>query len=467
MARSVSQVVTAMRFPVFAAPAPFGSVDRHTLKHTESSILMNTRQPLAARMRPTRLDQIVGQGHLIFPGSPLERLTTGRVASSVLLWGPPGTGKTTIASVIANATSKRFVEVSATSTGVPELRKILGQAAKDLEQDQPTLLFVDEIHRFSKTQQDVLLPAVESGTVSLIGATTENPSFSVNSALVSRSILMVLRPLDASDIAALLARTLDEDAVLAATGIGFADAAHLLVAELSSGDARQALNRWETAVLTAQAMGKSVVDREVLEQVSGTALQRYDRDGDQHYDVISAFIKSMRGSDPHAALHWLARMIEAGEDPRFIARRLIVHASEDVGMADPGVLSVAVAAAQAVQLIGMPEARINLAQATVAISTAPKSPAIIRGIDEALADVRSGFTGQVPMHLRDAHYPGAKALGHGAGYLYPHDHPHGVVSQQYLPDAVVGTEYYRPTGNGFEQRIAQRLEGITRHTEET
>lgn len=338
------------------------------------------------------------------------------------------------------------------------MRKTLAAAQKTLDAGEQTLVFIDEIHRFSKAQQDVLLSAVEAGLISFNGATTENPSFAVNAALVSRSILMVLRPLESRDIVALLARALDDDPQLSATGISVEDAALDAIADLSSGDVRQALNRLETAVATAQAAGKSTINREVLEQITGSVLQRYDRD--QHYDVISAFIKSLRGSDPDAALHWLARMLEAGEDPRFIARRLIVHASEDVGMADPSVLSIAVAAAQAVQLIGMPEARINLAQATVAIATAPKSPAIIRGIDQALGDVRRGRTGEVPVHLRDAHYPGAKALGHGQGYLYPHDFEHGVVTQQYLPDRALGTQYYVPTSNGFEQTISQRLSAI-------
>ena len=427
---------------------------------------MSATQPLAARMRPTSLDQVVGQEHLVFPGSPLELLARGEGATSVLLWGPPGVGKTTIASVIARQTSRRFVELSATSAGVADVRKTLAAAQKALDNDDiQTLVFIDEIHRFSKAQQDVLLPAVETGVISLIGATTENPSFSVNSALVSRSILLVLRPVEDREIVNLLSRALEEDHILSATGIGFADSALQIIAELSSGDVRQALSRLETAVATAQAAGKSIIDRDVLEQVTGSALQRYDRDGDQHYDVVSAFIKSIRGSDPDAALHWLARMIEAGEDPRFIARRLVVHASEDVGMADPSVLGVAVAAAQAVQLIGMPEARINLAQATVAIATAPKSNAVYRGIDAALADARSGRTGEVPRHLRDAHYPGAKALGHGEGYLYPHNFKHGVVGQQYMPDAVLGTQYYRPTANGFEQTVINRLASITTMTE--
>ncbi|MFF2053794.1 replication-associated recombination protein A [Leifsonia sp. NPDC058194] len=418
---------------------------------------MNQNQPLAARMRPTTLSEVVGQSHLIFPGSPLELLLKSSGAVSVILYGPPGCGKTTIASVIAAQTSKQFEVLSATSAGVADVRKTLAAAQKALDADgTQTLVFIDEIHRFSKAQQDVLLPAVETGIISLIGATTENPSFSVNAALVSRSIMLVLRPVERHDIVALLERALEHDPVLSAAGVTAEDEALDAIADLASGDVRQALNRLETSIATARAAGQPILDRAILEQVTGAALQRYDRDGDQHYDIISAFIKSMRGSDPQATLHWLARMIEAGEDPRFIARRIVVHASEDVGMADPSVLPVAVAAAQAVQLIGMPEARINLAQAALAVATAPKSPAVM-GIDTALADVRAGRTGSVPMHLRDAHYAGAKALGHGQGYLFPHDFPHGIVAQQYLPDEALGATYYEPTPNGFEQVVGKRL----------
>lgn len=426
---------------------------------------MVTNQPLAARMRPVSLDEVVGQDRLVFPGSPLQLLVAGRNTASVLLWGPPGTGKSTLASVIAGSTSSRFVDLNATSASVKVLREVLDDARKAQEAGERTIVFLDEIHRFTKSQQDVLLPGVETGLIQLIGATTENPSFSVNSALASRAVLLTLEPLTADAIAQLIRRAVADERGLDEQ-VAIDEHAVEMIAQLSSGDARQALNRLEIAAETALAAGSIEITPEIVEQVAGSALQRYDRDGDQHYDVISAFIKSMRGSDPDAALHWLARMIEAGEDPRFIARRLIVHASEDVGMADPSVLGIAVAAAQAVQLIGMPEARINLAQAVVAIATAPKSLAIIRGIDQALDDVRRGRTGQVPMHLRDAHYPGAKALGHGQGYLYPHDHPHGVVGQQYLPDAVSDAQYYRPTVNGFEQTVTSRLTGIRRIIDE-
>lgn len=410
-------------------------------------------------MRPESLDEIIGQDHLTYPGSPLDLLTSGENSVSVLLYGPPGTGKTTIASVIARRTNRHFVELSATSAGVADVRKTLATAAKAQSAGEQSLVFIDEIHHFSKAQQDVLLPAVESGMISLIGATTENPSFSVNAALVSRSILLVLKPLSQADLTRALRRAIENPRGLD-NRVGTQIEILETIAAMAAGDVRQALNRLEICAQTTLAAGLTEITDEILEQVSGQATLRYDRNGDQHYDIVSAFIKSMRGSDPDAALHWLARMIEAGEDPRFIARRLVVHASEDVGLADPSVLSVAVAAAHAVQLIGMPEARLNLAQATLAIATAPKSNATYRGIDQALADVRVGRTGEVPTHLRDAHYPGAKTLGHGQGYLYPHDFTHHVVAQQYLPDACVGTRYYQPTQNGFEQIVTSRLEGI-------
>lgn len=425
---------------------------------------MTTNQPLAARMRPVSLGQVVGQDHLVFPGSPLELLAAGKSRTSVLLYGPPGTGKTSIAQVIAEQASQHFMELSATSAGVKEVRAEIAAAEKRLTEDGTgTMLFLDEIHRFTKAQQDILLPVVERGLIALIGATTENPSFSVNSALVSRSILMVLQPLDTDAIVRLLER-----AITAPEGLDGAVSAEpevlAMIAELSSGDTRQALGRLETCAATALAAGQPQITAETVRQVTGAALQRFDRDGDQHYDIVSAFIKSMRGSDPDAALHWLARLIEAGEDPRFIARRLVVHASENVGMADPSVLPIAVAAAQAVQLIGMPEARINLAHATIAIATAPKSNGVIAGINASLDDVSHGRTGQVPAHLRDAHYPGAKALGHGEGYLYPHAYEHGVVAQEYMPAGMEGRSYYRPTRNGFEQTVSDRLAAIDRMT---
>lgn len=421
---------------------------------------MTVPQPLAARMRPTVLDEVVGQDHLIFPGSPLKAIVEGAMQASVLLWGPPGTGKTTLAYVIGQSTSKRFVELSATSAAVKDVREVFAQAraARDAE-GQSTILFLDEIHRFSKSQQDILLPAVEDGTISLIGATTENPSFSVISALQSRSILLVLRSLEVPDIVSLLSRALTDPRGLDDT-VTAEDSALEEIARLASGDTRQALGRLEVCAQIVQASDSTEITLDTVAQVTGTATQRYDRNGDQHYDVVSAWIKSMRGSDPQAAVHWLARMLEAGEDPRFIVRRLIVHASEDVGMADPTILPLCVAAAQAVQLVGLPEAGINLVHATIAVATAPKSAGVIAAHGQALADVKRGRTGNVPKHLRDAHYPGAKDLGHGAGYLYPHDFPHGLVGQDYMPEGVRRPAYYVPSDNGFEKTIGQRLAGI-------
>jgi putative ATPase len=418
-------------------------------------------RPLAARMRPLTLDEIVGQGHLLGDGSALRRAAEADSSSSVILWGPPGTGKTTIASVIARSTSQRFDELSATSAGVKEVRTALANAQKARDSDSvSTLLFIDEIHRFSKTQQDVLLPAVENRTITLVGATTENPSFSVNSALLSRSLLLTLRPLMPDDVVFLLERAVVDPRGLDST-ITLGERAAAALADLAGGDARRALTYLEEAAASAVAQHLTEITVDVVAAAVDRAIARYDQNGDQHYDIISAFIKSMRGSDPQGTLHWLARMIEAGEDPRFIARRIVVHASEDVGMADPTVLPVAVAAAHAVQFIGMPEARINLAQAALAVATAAKSPAVM-GIDDAIADVRAGRTGEVPMHLRDAHYPGAKALGHGAGYLFPHDFPYGIVAQQYLPDETLGRRYYAPTDNGFEHVIGTRMDAIER-----
>lgn len=427
---------------------------------------MPAKQPLAARMRPTDLSEIIGQEHLIFSGSPLQALVDGRTSASVLLYGPPGVGKTTIASVIADSTKKHFLQLSATSATVKDVRAAIAEAEVVMrEDDEQTLLFIDEIHRFSKAQQDSLLPAVEHGVISLIAATTENPSFSIIAPLVSRSILMVLREITEADIVALLHRALTSHQGL--NGVVEAEESAIeLIADLASGDARQALGRLEVCADTAQATGSDVITEDIVRTVTGAALQRYDRNGDQHYDIVSAFIKSMRGSDPQGTLYWLARMIDAGEDPRFIARRIMVHASEDVGMAEPGVLTTAVSAAQATQMIGLPEARIVLAQAALAVALAPKSPGVIRGIDKAMSDVTGGKNGQVPYPLRDNHYAGAQALGHGAGYLYPHDYPYGIIAQQYLPDNLTGTIYYEPTTNGHEQTVTKTLESIKKMTSE-
>lgn len=411
-------------------------------------------EPLAARMRPRTLSGLVGQDHLTAPGGPLDLIVNHDTPISLILWAPPGSGKTSIAHVIKSSTKKNFVELSATTATVKDVRAVV---AKAKESDTQTIVFLDEIHRFTKSQQDILLPHVEDGTISLIGATTENPSFSVNSALNSRCVLLVLKTLTDEDIKKIihLALTMPRGLNKAFT---VEEGLITRLAQLSSSDARQALNRLEVMTHLALAQNSDHLTHELLESVTGTALQRYDQKGDQHYDVISAFIKSMRGSDPDATLYWLARMLEAGEDPRFIARRIVIHASEDVGMADPTVLPLAVAAAQAVQLIGLPEARINLAHAAVAVATAAKSPAIIKGINEAESLVKQEGNREVPMHLRDAHYPGAKALGHGAGYLYPHDYPHGVVGQQYCPGSEV--ELYHPTSHGYEKMIKERLASI-------
>ena len=420
----------------------------------------NPQAPLAVRMRPRDLDEIAGQRHLLAPGSPLRRLADGQ-PMSVFLWGPPGVGKTTIASVVSQATRRRFVELSAVTAGVKEVRAELEEARRQLARGRVTVLFVDEVHRFSKAQQDVLLPAVENRLVTLIAATTENPSFSVISPLLSRSLLLRLQPLTDDDLASLLERALtDERGVRTATGesLALADEARDMIIRLAGGDARRALTYLEESAAAAEALGRPAIDQAAVESSADRAAVRYDKDGDQHYDVISAFIKSIRGSDVDAALHYLARMLEAGEDPRFIARRLMISASEDIGMAASGVLQTCVAAAQAVALLGMPEARITLAHATVAAATAPKSNAAYLALDKAIADVRAGKGGAVPAHLRDAHYAGAKPLGHGEGYRYPHDFEHGVVAQQYLPDDLAAARYYEPTDNGQEAVIAERVQ---------
>ncbi len=418
--------------------------------------------PLAVRMRPRTVDEIVGQAHLLGPGSPLRRLAAGE-AMSVFLWGPPGVGKTTIAAVVSQSTRRRFVEVSAVTAGVKEVRAVLDQARRDLRTGHETVLFVDEVHRFSKTQQDVLLPAVENRLVTLVAATTENPSFSVISPLLSRSLLLTLRPLSDDDVSALLDRALTEERGLHTPDGGpyeLTEPARGTLLRLAGGDARRALTYLEEAAAGAGAVGSVLIDDDAVARAVDKAALRYDRDGDQHYDVISAFIKSVRGSDVQASLHYLARMIAAGEDPRFIARRLVVLASEDIGLADPTALTTAVAAADAVAFIGMPEGRINLAQAVIALALAPKSNAVILAVDAALADVASGRIGEVPAHLRDAHYAGAKKLGHGQGYTYAHDAPRGIAAQPYLPDELAGAGYYRPTDHGAEASLSIRLTRI-------
>ncbi|TQN31261.1 recombination protein MgsA [Haloactinospora alba] len=422
-----------------------------------------SQEPLPVRMRPRTLDEVAGQGHLLGAGSPLRRLVEDDAPMSLFLWGPPGTGKTTLASVVSQVTQRKFVELSAVSAGVKDVRSVIDEARRQLGmRGTRTLLFVDEVHRFSKTQQDALLPAVENRWVSFIGATTENPFFSVVSPLLSRSLLLTLESLTDDDVRAVLRQALaDERGLNGAYRLSTDAESH--VVRLAGGDARRALTYLEAAALVSGENAE--VSVEDVERAVDRHAVHYDRSGDQHYDVVSAFIKSMRGSDPDAALHYLARMIEAGEDPRFIARRIVVHASEDVGMADPTALQVAMSAAQAVELVGLPEARINLAQAVIHIALAPKSNAVIGAIDSALSDVRNGRVGAVPAHLRDSHYRGASDLGHGAGYKYAHDYPGGVAAQQYAPDVVAGQEYYQPTTHGAERRyseVLQRIRGVLR-----
>ncbi len=415
--------------------------------------------PLAVRMRPRALDELVGQQHLLAPGSPLRQMIDGDQPLTILLWGPPGTGKTTIASLLSAHTNRRFVEVSAVSAGVKEVRDVIAGARRALANGVETVLFVDEVHRFSKSQQDALLPGVENRWVSLVAATTENPHFSVISPLLSRSLLLTLQGLSDDDIGVLVDRAVaDERGLDGAVQLTEEARDHLV--RLAGGDGRRALTYLEAAAGAAAAQGKEVVDVEDAALAVDKAAVRYDRDGDQHYDVISAFIKSIRGSDVDAALHYLARMIEAGEDPRFIARRLMIHASEDIGMADPTALPLATATAQAVAMIGFPEARIPLAQAVIHLTAAPKSNAVVVAIDRAQADVRAGKVGAVPPALRDAHYSGAKKLGHGHDYVYPHGDPRGVVGQQYAPDDVDGAIYYEPSEHGFEARLRERLQTI-------
>ncbi|MCW1249901.1 replication-associated recombination protein A [Acaricomes phytoseiuli] len=458
---------------------------------SEGSAAPRARAPLAVRMRPRSLDDVVGQQHLLGEGSPLHRLAaapshSAAGPSSVILWGPPGTGKTTLAHVIARGPGRSFVELSAVTAGVKDVRRVMDEAltARDLH-GLTTVLFLDEIHRFTKAQQDALLPGVENRWVVLVAATTENPSFSVVSPLLSRSLLLTLQPLGDDDIRKLLERAVVEPQGLGGT-VQASDGALDHLVRLAAGDARRALTTLEAAAGVAlerhrgehpeaaqgggEAAGQKdsgstgdpvpVIELVDAERAVDAAVVRYDRAGDQHYDVVSAFIKSIRGSDADAALHYLARMIEAGEDPRFIARRLIISASEDIGLADPTALPIAVAAAQAVQLIGMPEGRIVLSEAVLHLATAPKSNASYQAINAAIADVRAGKGSEVPAHLRDAHYPGAGQLGHGRGYIYAHDAPHSVAAQQYPPQDLLGRDYYQPTGNGAEREIGPRLDRL-------
>ena len=413
-----------------------------------------TVSPLAVRMRPASLDEVVGQGHLLKPNSPLRRLIEGSGAASVILYGPPGTGKTTLASMISQATGRRFEALSALAAGVKEVRAVIDVARQASMRGEQTVLFIDEVHRFSKTQQDALLAAVENRVVLLVAATTENPSFSVVAPLLSRSLILQLQPLTPEDVTTVIRRAIEDPRGLGGK-VAVTDEAVGQLVQLSAGDARRAL----TALEVASESGEEVTV-EVIEQSLDKAAVRYDRDGDQHYDVVSAFIKSVRGSDVDAALHYLARMLVAGEDPRFVARRLMILASEDIGMADPTALPTAVAAAQTVQLIGMPEAQLTLAHATVHLATAPKSNAVTTALGAAMADIRAGKAGLVPAHLRDGHYSGAQKMGNAVGYKYAHDSPDGVVPQQYPPDDLVGVDYYLPTNHGVEREIATRVDKL-------
>jgi putative ATPase len=419
--------------------------------------------PMAVRMRPRSLDELVGQQHLVAPGSPLRRLIASSAEqsnSSIILWGPPGTGKTTLATLVSTSTGRRFTELSAVTAGVKDVREVIDRARDALAMNGiGTVLFIDEVHRFSKTQQDALLPAVENGWVTLVAATTENPAFSVISPLLSRSLLLTLQPLTDDDISQLLSRAIDDPRGLnGAAELSDQARDHLL--RIAGGDARRALTSLEAAAAAALDLGSHVIDLAAVERAVDKAAPRYDRDGDQHYDVISAFIKSVRGSDVDAALHYLARMIEAGEDPRFLARRLVILASEDIGLADPTALTTATAAAEAVAFIGMPEGRYALAQATIALALAPKSNAVAVAIGEAQGDVHKGLIGPVPAHLRDSHYARAGDLGHGVGYVYPHNIPGAVAAQEYGPEELGDRQYYRPTRYGAESRYADVLDKL-------
>ena len=419
---------------------------------------LKNRAPLADRLRPTRLDDVVGQEHLIGKDQPLRHLIETDKLSSLILWGPPGTGKTTIARVIARVTQQDFHEMSAVSASVKDVRELVAAAETRLGQAEAgTILFLDEVHRFNKSQQDALLPSVESGLITLIGATTENPYFEVNAPLLSRSTLFRLEPIDRDSILTLMARGLEEEKVKADS-----EALELL-ADRSAGDGRQALTSLEVASAIAIGRGEATVTLEDVEASLGVKAIRYGRD--DHYDIISAFIKSIRGSDADSGLYWLSRMIKAGEDPRFIARRLVILASEDIGMADPNSLLVADAAARAVEFVGLPEAQLNLAQAVVHLSTAPKSNRVTTALTAAMQDASSPGEGRVPPHLRDAHYSGASGIGHGEGYEYPHNDPSGWVEQTYRPEEVESNVYYEPSEHGFEKQVMERMAKLKKNKE--
>lgn len=432
---------------------------------------MEKESPLASRMRPTTLDEVVGQKHIIGKDKLLYRAIKADKLGSVIFYGPPGTGKTTLAKVIANTTSARFEQINATVAGKKDMEEIVKNAKDSIGMyGQKTILFVDEIHRFNKSQQDYLLPFVEDGTITLIGATTENPYFEVNNALLSRSRIFELKPLEKQDIRELVMRAVyDTKKGMGTYGADITDEAADFLADVANGDARAALNAVELGILTTDKSddGKIHITIDVAAECIQKRVVRYDHDGDNHYDTISAFIKSMRGSDPDAAVYYLARMLYAGEDVKFIARRIMICASEDVGNADPNALVVAVSAAQAVERIGMPESQIILSQAAVYVATAPKSNAAYMGIAKAMKTVADTRTMPVPAHLQDRHYKGAEKLGHGLGYKYAHDYPNHYVTQQYLPDGVEGMRFYEPSENGYEKKIREHMEFIKREAGET
>lgn len=432
---------------------------------------MEKESPLASRMRPTTLDEVVGQKHIIGKDKLLYRAIKADKLGSVIFYGPPGTGKTTLAKVIANTTSARFEQINATVAGKKDMEEIVKNAKDSIGMyGQKTILFVDEIHRFNKSQQDYLLPFVEDGTITLIGATTENPYFEVNNALLSRSRIFELKPLEKQDIRELVMRAVyDTKKGMGTYGADITDEAADFLADVANGDARAALNAVELGILTTDKSddGKIHITIDVAAECIQKRVVRYDRDGDNHYDTISAFIKSMRGSDPDAAVYYLARMLYAGEDVKFIARRIMICASEDVGNADPNALVVAVSAAQAVERIGMPESQIILSQAAAYVATAPKSNAAYMGIAKAMKTVADTRTMPVPAHLQDRHYKGAEKLGHGLGYKYAHDYPNHYVTQQYLPDGMEGMRFYEPSENGYEKKIREHMEFIKREAGET
>ncbi len=420
--------------------------------------------PLADRMRPSTLSEFVGQNHIIGEGKFLQRSIKADRLTSMIFYGPPGTGKTTLAMIIANTTSMIFEKLSAVTSGVKDIREVTKRAEENLKMEgKRTILFIDEIHRFNKSQQDALLPFVERGIIILIGATTENPYFEVNKALLSRTMVIKINSLTDNNIKELILRALkDEEKGMGRFKVNINDEAIDYLVHVSKGDGRIALNSLEIGILTTPRDENGIIniDIDTIKDCIQEKWIPYDKGGDEHYDTISAFIKSMRGSDPDATLYWLAKMVVAGEDPKFIGRRIIICASEDVGNADPRALSVAIDAFQAVDIIGMPEGRIPLAQAAVYVACAPKSNASYKGINKALDDVKNNKIGKVPNHLKDQSYKGAAKLGHGKGYKYPHEYPHSYIEQQYLPDIKAGTKYYEPTENGYEKVIKKRLDNI-------